>query len=311
MSKKIAVIGECMLELNQLPADQAPSVAFPLSMSYGGDTLNTCVYMGRVGVKADYMTALGDDAMSEWMLQQWGDQGVGSNLVARSPGKRPGLYMVQLDEHGERSFIYWRDDSAARQFFSDSGEFRSSLHALSDYECVYLSGISLALMGDQSREALFNFLQDYRTAGGRLVFDSNYRPALWASLDETRRCYERIYGLAHTALPTFDDEQNCFGEHTEADLIARLQGYGVQEIVLKQGELGCLIADESGKTRVPTTPVKVVDTTSAGDSFNAGYLAGRLSGRAPQQAALWGHQLAGQVVQKRGAIVETVPINEH
>jgi 2-dehydro-3-deoxygluconokinase len=70
--------------------------------SYGGDTLNTAIYLARLGVAVDYVTALGDDPWSDEMIAGWAAEGVGTEQVARVPGRVPGLYIIQTDAR-ERS----------------------------------------------------------------------------------------------------------------------------------------------------------------------------------------------------------------
>src|SRR4051812_50110599 len=79
--------------------------------SYGGDTLNTAIYLARLGVAVDYVTALGDDPWSDEMIAGWAAEGIGTEQVARVPGRVPGLYIIQTDARGERSFLYWRGNA--------------------------------------------------------------------------------------------------------------------------------------------------------------------------------------------------------
>ena len=104
---RVACIGECMIELK-------PAKGGLYSRGYGGDTLNTAVYLARLGVDVDYVTALGDDALSDEMIAGWTAEGVGTKRVARLPGKLPGIYMIQTDDNGERRFFHWRESAAAR-----------------------------------------------------------------------------------------------------------------------------------------------------------------------------------------------------
>ena len=105
--KRVACIGECMIELKQAAGGL-------FSRGYGGDTLNTAVYLARLGVAADYITALGDDPLSDEMIAGWAAEGVGTKRVMRLPGKLPGIYMIQTDDKGERRFFHWRESAAAR-----------------------------------------------------------------------------------------------------------------------------------------------------------------------------------------------------
>lgn len=302
MQHEIAMIGECMLELSQQSTDTS-SRSLPMSLSYGGDTLNSAVYLARQGIAVDYVTALGDDAKSDWMIEQWQGENVGCDLVAQHPNSVPGLYMIEVDEEGERSFHYWRDNAPAKRLFEDEQKAKELFAKLNNYKWLCLSGITLGIYSEAAQQCFFRLLADYRKNGGKVIFDSNYRPKLWKDKETTRKAYEAMYQLTDLALPTVEDEQELFGDADHNAVIARLQSWGVSEIVVKMGEKGCLVVNDETQTLVPSNKVSVVDTTSAGDSFNAGYLAERLNGSAPEIAAKNGHKLASVVIQHRGAII--------
>ena len=302
MRNKIAVIGECMLEVSSLSNDDAQQ-SLPCSLSFGGDTLNTAVYLARLGVEVDYVTGLGDDSMSSWMLSQWRAEGVGCNLIARFANSVPGLYMIQLDEKGERSFLYWRANSPATRIFDDAGEAEELFEKLLGYQQIYLSGISLALYAEPARHRLFDFLTRYRAQGGKVVFDGNYRPRLWSSPEVARDAYEHMYRISDLVLPTDEDEEMLFGTEKPEEVVKRLQSFGVEEVVLKMGPNGCLLAQDQDLQLVPSQQVTVVDSTAAGDSFNAGFLASKIQGESSESAALAAHKLASTVIQYRGAII--------
>ncbi|XOV86557.1 MAG: sugar kinase [Pseudomonadota bacterium] len=299
---KIAVIGECMLEVSCLPGDGAGQ-ALPAVLSYGGDTLNTAVYLARLGVDVDYVTALGDDDMSEWMLHEWRKEGVGCDLVFRFENSLPGLYLIKLDGKGERSFFYWRSHSPATRLFDKAADAKLLFERLSSYPLIYLSGITLALYSDKVRDRLFRFLARYRTQGGKVVFDGNYRPRLWPNPDVARDVYQQMYRVADMALPSDEDEALLFGPAVPRVMANRLWAAGVSEVVIKMGANGCLLASQGEIQHMPTEPVRVEDSTAAGDAFNAGFLAARMRGADWRSAAASAHNLAAVVVQHHGAII--------
>lgn len=308
MKKKIAVIGDCMIEINRNMVTYDVSLPkIPATISYGGDTLNSSIYMSRLGVEVDYVTALGDDESSAWLIEQWKAEGVGCDLVQFEKNASPGLYMINIDEHGERSFTYWRDSAPSRRLFDEKAQREKIFSSLLEYKMIYLSGITIALFSAAARDHLFEFLESYREQGGLVAFDTNFRARLWADKSAAITAYEKMYALTDIALPTIDDEQELFGDADGSEILKRIQGYGVNEIVLKKGAEGCEvynvfsdpILEHVGTTRLDY----VVDTTAAGDSFNAGYLASRLDGKDCKPAAVIGHKLAGAVVQHAGAII--------
>ena len=296
---RIALIGECMIELQQR-ADGS------LQQSFGGDTLNTAVYLSRaLGNKAqvDYVTALGDDSFSDAMCQIWSDEGIGLDLVQRLPGRLPGLYCIQTDANGERRFLYWRNEAAVRDCFTTPAA-EPILAALADYDVLYFSGITLAVLGAKGRERLIQTLIEARRRGARAVFDNNYRPRLWASREDAQAAYNSVLPYVDVALLTVDDEQALFG-YADSDAVFEAYGsIGTPEVVLKRGAEACLILCDGETFEVPAQKVeKVVDTTAAGDSFSAAYLASRLSGGSPAEAAEAGHRLASRVIQVPGALI--------
>ncbi|MGK9419585.1 sugar kinase [Pseudomonas cedrina] len=293
----IALIGECMIEL-QHRADGS------LHQSFGGDTLNAAVYLRRElgdNGSVDYVTALGDDSFSDAMCKHWAQEGLGLSRVQRLPGRLPGLYCIQTDAKGERKFLYWRNEAAVRDCFTTTAA-EPILAALPDYDVVYLSGITLAVLGEVGRERLLQALIETRRRGGKVVFDNNFRPRLWADVEAARVAYRSVLAEVDIALLTEDDERALFGHADSEQVFAAYPD--IEEVVLKRGADACLIRCKGERFAVPALKVEtVVDTTAAGDSFSAAYLAGRIKGGTPEEAALAGHRLASRVIQVPGALI--------
>lgn len=289
----VACIGECMIELSLGAGSQ-------LTRGYGGDTLNTAVYLARLGVNTDYVTALGDDPFSDEMIADWKEEGVGTAHVARANGKLPGLYAIRTDEAGERSFYYWRENAAARMLL-ELPETEAMLAALAGYDMVYLSGVTLSLYNADGRQRLIGALRKAREGTTRVAFDTNFRPQGWPVLDAARQVYRDMLAVADIVLASVDDLTPLFGARMHGELIDRM---AAREVVLKLAEPGSVVRFDGVEHRVKAEPVNsVVDTTAAGDSFSAAYLAARLGGATPVEAAKAGHRLAGVVVGYRGAII--------
>jgi len=303
MNNRIAGIGECMLELSGATHDR-------MTLSYGGDTLNTAIYLARLGQSVDYLTALGDDPYSDWMLDEWRAEGVGTDFVMRVPSRLPGFYAIRTDANGERQFHYWRDQAPARELFTlpDAGRL---LDSLARYNLIYLSGISLSLYDDAGRQKLRDALATAKAAGALIAFDSNYRPRGWPDAATARTVMEDFLRLTDIALPTLDDDMQIFGVENAAACAAYLHGLGVGEVAVKMGEQGCMLSVSGQRDVIETTPQgKPVDTTGAGDSFNAAYLAQRVDGKAPGIAAISAHRLAGAVIMHRGAVIPRTEMPE-
>jgi 2-dehydro-3-deoxygluconokinase len=291
---KVACIGECMVELKQ-----AGSGLF--SRFYGGDTLNTAVYLARLGASVAYITALGDDPLSDEMIAGWAAEGVGTGQVLRLRGKLPGLYMIQTDANGERRFFHWRDSAAARSLM-ELPETEGILNSLDSYDVVYLSAITLSLYGDEGRERLFAALKRARERGARFAFDTNFRARGWPDPEIARSVFRQAFEIADIVLASTEDLLPLYPGESHEALLARIPG---GEVVLKLSEPASIlrIADVSHRIRAEPVTAPVVDTTAAGDSFAAAYVAARLAGAGPLDAARAGHRLAGVVVCHPGAII--------
>ncbi|MET3521950.1 sugar kinase [Mesorhizobium abyssinicae] len=289
----VASIGECMLELS---GQAGPN----WRMGFAGDTFNMLWALHALSGErpATYVSAFGDDPFSQGQIAFFAENGIGIGQSPVIPGARPGLYAITLTG-AERAFTYWRADAAARQLASDPDALAKNLE---NQALVYFSGITLGILEDAGRQTLLKAVAKARTAGSLVAFDPNYRPRLWRSREEAQAATSEALAVTDIALPTFPDEQMLFGDATPqatADRLGRLVG----EIVVKNGEDAALIAVDGACQLVPAVHVATpVDTTGAGDSFNGGYLAARLAGHGPAEAAERAHRVAAAVVQVRGAL---------
>ncbi|WEX11454.1 sugar kinase [Chelativorans sp. AA-79] len=291
----VASVGECMLELSGGRDDN-------WRMGHAGDTFNTLWAIRALTsdtTPADYVSAFGDDPFSGQQKDFFAKHGIGTAASPVIPGRRPGLYAITLTG-AERSFTYWRADSAARLLADDERELQKSLH---NRELIYFSGITLAILEDAARETFFSVLHDVRREGSRIAFDPNYRPRLWSSPEAARVAFETALGSSDIALPTFPDEAALYDDADPEATARRIRQAGVGEIVVKNGSEPTLLSSEGKETSIPALHVETpVDTTGAGDSFNGAYLAARLAGDAPETAARRAHRVAAAVIQVYGAL---------
>lgn len=296
---RVAIIGECMIELFGTPPN--------LTQGFAGDTLNTAVYLSRLcnhgEVEVQYMTAVGTDPYSTAMLALWRREEIQCDFVKRDPQRIPGLYSISVDAQGERSFHYWRNEAAAKWVFEGEGS-DTRLAALATFNWIYLSGISVAILPEESRERLLDSLNQARQQGVKVAFDNNFRPRLWPSVAEACAVYDRFMAECDLAFLTLDDEVAMRPGVTIEQVQQRCASLNIPEVVIKRGSDDCLVSHHSQQWQVPACKVSsVVDTTAAGDSFSAAYLAARIQELSPEHAAGWGHQLASTVIQYPGALI--------
>ena len=297
MAQRFVSIGECMIEM-------AGGEDRQYRLGYAGDTLNTAWYMrALLGAdwSVDYFTALGEDRYSSDIRAFLEANGIGTKFIGTVKGRRPGLYMIH-QEHGDRHFTYWRDQSAARLMAEDKGALDAALEGAS---MVYFSGITLAILHPRARGRLLGAVVKAREAGAKIVFDTNLRPALWTSQRVMASMLTAAASLCDIVLPTHGDEAPVFGDKSVEETAERYLELGVEEVVVKDGANPALIATASERVKVGPPPgAVVVDPTGAGDSFNGAYLSARLAGKSLREAAEAAHRVAGIVIGQRGALVE-------
>jgi 2-dehydro-3-deoxygluconokinase len=299
-ARKIACIGEAMIELSIEEGETLSA-----GIGFAGDTLNTAVYLQRAlgnVASVSFVSVLGKDPFSRRMRAFIEAQGVSSNEIGISPDRLPGIYAISIDPRGERSFHYWRENSAARTLFRPGSG--TSLDMLDGFDVIYFWAITLAILPPEMRAMFLDKLALWRRKEGRTVaFDSNYRPRLWTSTGEAREWISRAWSLTDLALPSIDDEMALFGDNDEAQAIARLTAAFPGKGALKRGPKGPLALRESVAPQAFAPVQNVVDTTAAGDSFNGGFLGALLLGKSMTQALQQGHAFASAVIGHRGAII--------
>jgi 2-dehydro-3-deoxygluconokinase len=294
---RVVAIGDVMIELAR-----GGDGRFGIGCS--GDTFNTAVYLARAGAEVAYATALGDDPYSEGILALAAAENVARDLILRVPGHMPGLCLVDNDPSGARRFFHWSDTAPARDLF-ELDQWSHIAEGLIGAKLIYFTGITLSLYSNVGLGRFLAILEMARKAGARIAFDGNFRPRGWkGDVTRARTVFIETLKRVDLALPTFDDEAILWGDPSPESTVDRLQAFGIPEVVVKNGPNSALVATSASREHVPVPEVvEPVDTMAAGDGFNAGYLAARLLGTAPLDAALAAHKLAAQVISHRGAIM--------
>src|SRR5215210_5701639 len=246
----VVCVGEVMVEM-------ARGSDGRFTLGSGGDTFNTAVYLARAGAQTSYATALGDDPYSDQIAALATAEGVGTDLMLRVPGHLPGLYLIETDQNGERTFHYWRDNAPARELFElpDWGRVAEGLLAA---KLIYFSGITLSLYSNNGLGRFLATMEMAHKQGAKVAFDGNFRPRGWkGDLPRTRTVFMEALKRVDIALPTFDDEAVLWGDPSPEATVERLQAFGIGEIVVKNGPNSALVA--AGGRQEFVAPVEVAD----------------------------------------------------
>jgi 2-dehydro-3-deoxygluconokinase len=296
-AKRAICIGEAIVEL-------ARGADGRFALASSGDTFNTAIYLARAGVPTAFATALGDDPFSDAIVSLAKAEGIATDLILRAPGRLPGLALADADKNAGRRTHFWRDGAPANQLF-ELPQWSRIAESMTAARLIYFSGITLSLYSNVGLGRFLAAVELARSNGAKVAFDGNFRPHGWhGDLTRTRTVFAEALKRVDIALPAYDDEAVLWGDPSPEATVERLQAFGVNEIVVKNGPSSALVAVAGERDMVPVPETIVpVDPSAAGDGFNAGYLAARLTGRSAIEAANAAHKLAGQVIRHRGAIV--------
>jgi 2-dehydro-3-deoxygluconokinase len=294
---RVVAVGEAIVELVRGGDGR-------FGIASAGDTFNVAIYLARAGLDVAFATALGDDPYSDAILALAAAEGVASDLVLRLRGRLPGLAVVDSETEGTRHRYDWCGESPARELF-ELADWGRVAEGLTKAKLVYFSGITLSLYSNTGIGRFLALIEMVRQQGVKIAFDGNFRPRGWrGDLSRTRTVFMEALKRVDIALPAYDDEAVLWGDPSPEATVERLQAFGIAEIVVKNGPNSALVVSGAQREFIPVPEVVVpVDTTAAGDSFNAGFIAARLTGKGPADAAAAAHRLAAQVIRHRGALM--------
>ncbi|MDX8355356.1 sugar kinase [Cognatiyoonia sp. IB215182] len=297
---RVLAIGECMAELAPTERDG------DYRLGFAGDTFNTAWYLARFAPDAQvsYLSAIGDDAISQQMRTFVRESGIDDAFLQSLENRTVGLYIISLNQ-GERSFSYWRGQAAARTLANDPALLDAAMAAA---DLIYFSGVTLAILAPERRVALLSALRLARKDGKTIAFDPNLRPRLWSTDNEMTEAIMHGAAVSDIVLPSFEDEATWFNDASPQATADRYLAAGARIVIVKNGAGPVYYADGDARDEVPVIPVDtLVDTTAAGDSFNAGVFARYVAGDDIATCIPHGCALSRAVVGQRGALVPIDP----
>ncbi|MFM7332385.1 MAG: sugar kinase [Brachymonas sp.] len=286
----VVAMGEAMVEFNQTVAGQPQ-----YTQGFGGDTSNAVIAASRAGARCAYVSAVGDDAFGQLLMDLWQFAGIETTSVAIESGANTGLYFVTHGEAGH-AFSYRRAGSAAARMQLNDAQRT----VLQQTRWLHYSGISQAI-SDTARDQCAKAVRIAQAASIKISFDSNLRLKLW-SLEEATLHMIPAIASCDLFLPSLDDVTQLSGLSDPHAILQWSHDLGAQQVVLKMGELGVLASDGHVVHSIAPIRVKAVDATGAGDCFAGNLLARLAAGDELMNAARYANAAAALSVQGFGAV---------
>lgn len=263
--EKIWVLGDAVVDL--LPDGEGKLLQCP-----GGAPANVAVGIARLGGKSAFIGRVGDDPFGRFMAKTLADERVDVKHMRLDPAHRTSTVVVDLDDHGERSFTFMVRPSA--DLFLEPAD----LPTFSAGEWLHVC--SIALSAEPSRSATFQAMADIREAGGYVSFDPNIRQDLWPDENALRRCLEQALQSADVVKLSVEELAFLTGDaDVREGLNTLMERCPARLVLVTQGKEGVIAWHQGAVKHYPATPVQCVDTTGAGDAFVAGLLYGLAAGQ--------------------------------
>jgi len=300
MDKKAVFLGECMIELSG-DISSLDKISSNMQVNFGGDAYNSSVYFSRLvnkEVSTFFSTALSNDTFSRKMIDRFKREKIKCNYI-RTDGKNPpGLYSIEINKSGERSFSYWRNESPSKFIFQGL-KGKELAEQIKKSNIFYYSGISAAILDSKQKKQLIEIASSANISG----FDFNYRPQLHSNKFENQELLKEINKNIDIHFISFDDARDLFGIKNPLEIFDILKN---DNLLLVRYKSSIFLKNGSNEVKVINVPHgKVVDMTAAGDSFNGSFLALMHNNNfSIEENILRAHSVTSEVIKHKGAIID-------
>jgi 2-dehydro-3-deoxygluconokinase len=292
MEKKLDLIGigECLVEFSDIGSGQ-------YQIGYSGDVLNALAAAGRLGLSTGLLSAIGDDPFTDGLRHIFDIERLDLSHAPVLEGKPNGVYFLSIDAMSLPTFHFLRQNSAAREMFNCQ-----SLDSLIAYvrsaRALLFSSIPLAVIKD--RDKLFELLRAVR-GETILAFDLNIRRVLWNDLNELGGLLGELAPMIDVLFITNEDDTILFGPRHASETLTEYVQRGFRQVVIRRGGAPTLVHSNGENFEVPVPHVQnIVDTTGAGDAFDAGYIAAMLRNHHAYECTSMGNATAAVSLESRG-----------
>ena len=273
-----------------------------IKINFGGDTYNSAVYFSRLTnnkTNTFYSTALGKDNFSKKMISRFKNENIKCDYIRTDGENPPGLYSIEINEKGERSFSYWRDQSPSKYIFLGS-KGKKLIKDINNADIFYYTGISAGILDEKQRKDLINIGSSAIICG----FDFNYRSQLHYNNKVSQLLFNEINNRVDIHFVSFDDARELFNIKSPLEIFEIINEK--KNLILIRYKNSIIFKNKQQEIKTVTVPHgEVVDTTAAGDAFNGSFLAIMNNNKnvPVEENILISHSVTREVIKHRGAII--------
>lgn len=302
-------VGEGLVVLVAEPGALEDSTTF--ERSAGGAEANVARVLVQLGIRATWVSRVGDDGFGRYLVRQLDGAGVDVSAVAVDDARPTGMYVKERGggtgvgrdlPRGDSSMTYFRAGSAASALSPEDASRDASAKLLGTADLVHFTGITVALSA--TAEALTRSLIELDTT---VSFDLNFRPALWdGRIDDASAVLAEHVRGSDVVLMGADEADAVFGTGDPDALRALFPE--PRCLVIKNDAHVVTEFDGNERVDVPALTLEVVEKIGAGDAFAGGYLAGMLRGMSATERVRLGHLCAASALTAHGDVAEVAGI---
>ena len=296
MKINVCSIGEAMIEISNIKNSL-------YNQSFAGDTLNFCNYLDKKKLNAFFLSAIGKSEINQSLLDFVKSKKISTKYIKKINQFEVGLYLIKNKDNGEKQFFYWRDESAAKQYFNNI-DFLNLYKELKNFDYIYFSGITLSIIHISKLNNFIKLLKLLKRKKIKIVFDFNIRPSRW-NKKNLNIFLDSVLKFVDICFLSGEDMKNWKNKNNIKSHEQIVRKYKIKHSIFRKNAKFTYVFLNKTRYVFKNKLLKtVVDTSGAGDGFNAAYLSNFIVNNDPVLALKAGSSLGSKIVMKKGAIVD-------
>jgi len=296
MKINVCSIGEAMIEISNIKNSL-------YNQSFAGDTLNFCNYLDKKKLNAFFLSAIGKSEINQSLLDFVKSKNISTKYIKQINQFEIGLYLIKNKDNGEKQFFYWRDESAAKQYFNNI-DFLNLYKELKNFDYIYFSGITLSIIHISKLNNFIKLLNLLKSKKIKIVFDFNIRPSRW-NKKNLNIFLDSVLKFVDICFLSGEDMNYWKNKNNIKSYEQIVRKYKLKHSIFRKNAKFTYVFLNKTRYVFKNKLLKtVVDTSGAGDGFNAAYLSNFIVNNDPVLALKAGSSLGSKIVMKKGAIVD-------